>query len=145
MNRSDSIANISAALNAAQKELGSVKKGALNPHFKSNYADLTAVIDAVKETLNKHGITILQPHTDNCVETVLLHTSGEYLSSLTPIILAKENNPQALGSAISYARRYGLQSLVCLPAEDDDGEAAMDRVLKTTKKGKAQESFNEDF
>jgi hypothetical protein len=114
-----------------------------NPFFKSSYADLPAVLSAVKEPLNNNGITILQPHetetnvvenavvTNHYVETILLHNeSGEFISSRTPIVCAKQNDPQALGSAITYARRYGLQSLVSLPAEDDDGEAAMDRGAK---------------
>lgn len=128
MIKSESIAKIAAALTKAQTEMGSVKKGAANPFFKSKYADLTSVIEAVKDVLNKNDITILQPHDNSSVETILLHSSGEYIGSSTPIVCAKQNDPQALGSAISYARRYGLQSLVALPAEDDDGEKAMSRV-----------------
>jgi hypothetical protein len=61
------------------------------------------------------------------VETVLLHESGEFISSLTEVLCAKQNDPQAHGSGISYARRYGLQSLVNLGSADDDGESAMGR------------------
>ena len=124
---SQSISKISAALLLAQREIGSVKKTAANPFFKSKFADLTSVIDAVKDSLNKHEITVLQPHNEQVVETILVHSSGEFIGSKTPIVCAKQNDPQALGSAISYARRYGLQSLVCLPAEDDDAESAMPR------------------
>lgn len=107
--------------------MGSAKKGASNPFFKSKYADLNSVLEAVKEALNSNGITILQPHFSNergdFVSTVLLHESGEWISSETRLEVAKKNDPQALGSSITYARRYGLQSLVGLPAEDDDGNA----------------------
>jgi hypothetical protein len=140
MNQSEQIDKISAALNRAQKKLGSVKKDSSNPFFKSKYADLTSVIEAVKETLNAEEIAILQPHNGNTVETVLLHSSGQFLTSSTPVVVAKQNDPQALGSAISYARRYGLQSFVCLPAQDDDGEAAMDRP-KPTKQVARKDDF----
>jgi hypothetical protein len=128
---SESIATIAAALVKAQVKLGSVKKEAKNPFFKSKYADLASVIEACKDVLNEQGISLLQPHYTNengtFVETVLLHSSGEFISSSTKVEVSKINDPQALGSAITYARRYGLQSLVSLPAEDDDGEGAMDR------------------
>lgn len=144
MKTSESIKSIGKALNEAQKQMGAVKKGASNPFFKSKYADLTSVIEVVKEPLNNNGITILQPHNTKIemsatsgtnevvhfVETILLHESGEFISSETPVFLPekKKDDPQALGSAITYARRYGLQSLLSIPAEDDDGEKAMNRT-----------------
>jgi len=143
MKTSETTKQISKALLKAQKAMSSAKKDSLNPFFKSNYADLTAVLEAIKEPLNNAGITILQPHhtqvigdtLHHFVETILLHDeSSEYISSITPIICAKQNDPQAFGGAVTYARRYGLQSLVSLPAEDDDGESAMDRSSKPEKK-----------
>lgn len=129
--------NLAEALHKAQSSMGAAKKGAKNPFFKSMYADLNSVIEAVKEPLNAQGITILQRQavTEHgpVVRTTLLHTSGEMIESDTAIIVAKQNDPQALGSAISYARRYGLQSLLCLPAVDDDAETAMARPSKATK------------
>lgn len=137
MNRSETITKLAEALNKAQSQMGAAIKDSKNPFFKSKYADLSSVIEACKEPLNRNGITILQPHVTidgmNYVETLLLHVSGESLSSLTPIICTKANDPQQLGSAISYARRYGLQSLVSLPADDDDGEAAMGRTKPEPK------------
>jgi hypothetical protein len=131
MKSSNSVASIAPALLKAQKLMGAAKKGAANPFFKSKYADLGAVLEACKELLNENGITILQPHTSSergkFVVTTLLHESGEWIESETEIVYSKEKDPQAQGSAISYARRYGLQSLVSLPAEDDDGEKAMSR------------------
>lgn len=131
MKTSESIVKIAAALSKAQKNIGAAAKGAANPFFKSKYADLGSVMEACKEALNNEGITILQPVTTDlngkhAVETILLHESGEFISSTMTLELSK-TNMQDLGSAISYARRYSLQSLVFIPAEDDDGEKAMVR------------------
>lgn len=136
MKTSTTITNIAVALLKAQTVMGAASKGSSNPYFKSKYADFNSVLEACKEALNSNGITILQPHDGTMVETILLHTSGEYISSTTNIVVAKQNDPQAYGSAITYARRYGLQSLVSLPAEDDDGEGAMIR----TKRGEDNEN-----
>lgn len=131
MKTSPTITKLAPALLAAQKLMGAAKKGSANPYFKSKYADLGAVLEACKDLLNENGVTILQPHTLNergkFVETLLLHESGEWISGETEIVCSKESDPQAQGSAITYARRYGLQSLLSMPAEDDDGEAAMNR------------------
>lgn len=127
MKYSPTIKAISTALLSAQKTIGAAKKGSTNPFFHSNYADLGSVMEACKEALNDNGITCLQPVEDMTVETVLLHESGEWISGSTPIVLSKQD-PQALGSAISYARRYGLQSMLFIPAEDDDAEKAMNRT-----------------
>lgn len=127
MKTSSSIKAISLALLKAQKEIEKVKKTAENPFYKSSYADLPSIIEAVKKPLNDNGIIILQPINKDFVETVLLHDSGEWIRSLTRIVTKEPNNPQAYGSAISYARRYAIQSLVFLSAEDDDGEGAMVR------------------
>lgn len=131
MIKSENMAALAKALVAAQKEMGAAVKDSKNPFFKSNYADLSAVIDASVPALNKHGIAVLQmPTTDNgksVLRTMLLHESGEFVGSDTDIVVAKQNDPQAYGSAISYARRYGLQASVALKAEDDDGESAMGR------------------
>ena len=81
--------------------------------------------------LNKHGIGVIQPTTvidgKFYVETTLMHESGEFLSGLYEVVAVKQNDPQALGAAVSYSRRYGLQSLVNIGAEDDDSETAMGR------------------
>lgn len=131
MNKSESIGAIAKALATAQSEMGSATKDAKNPFFKSTYADLNAIREAVLPVLNKHKISVLQPTVmvgdTPFVETVLLHESGEFISSITEIIADKANNAQSAGSGISYARRYGLQSLVCVGAEDDDGESAVGR------------------
>lgn len=138
MKRSESVVKIASALLKAQKLMGGATKGAANPYFKSKYADYGAVLEACKDLLNENGVVILQPHVSeegrNFVETTLLHESGEFVSSLTEVVCAKANDPQALGSAITYARRYGLQSLLAMPTEDDDGERAMQRPAQQQAK-----------
>lgn len=127
MNKSESIGNISKALLKAQKAIKAALKDATNPHFKSKYADLSSVVDAVKGPLNDNGISFLQGVEDAengvAVETMLLHESGEWLSS-TIRIPASKQDAQGYGSACTYARRYGLQAMCGVPAEDDDGNAA---------------------
>ncbi len=152
MKSSESIKTISQSLVKAQKEMSAAKKGSANPFFKSKYADYNSVLEACKDALNNQGIVILQPHKTIIegesqvafVETVLLHESGEFVSSETKIEVAKKNDPQALGSAISYARRYGLQSLVSLPtSDDDDGEKAMSRKSASDFKAKSNDKKEE--
>ncbi len=128
---------IATALLNAQGEMSNPKKGATNPFFKSKYADLNAIREAVIPVLNAHGISVLQPivhfENKNFVKTILLHESGELLESLTEIIYNKQNDAQAQGSGISYARRYALQSFVCVGADDDDGQKAVQNKPNATK------------
>jgi len=120
--------NFAKAFIKAQAEMVNASKDSTNPHFKSKYADLTAVRDACVPFLNKYGIAVLQPvvqlENKQYIKTTLLHESGEEYSCLTEI-MHTQNTAQAHGSGITYARRYGLQSLVCIGAEDDDGNEAM--------------------
>lgn len=131
---STSISKISVALLQAQKKMGGAAKGASNPYFKSKYADLGSVMEVVKDPLNDAGIIILQPVSSrdgsHYVQTVLLHESGESISSEPLKLELSKTDMQNLGSAITYARRYTLQSLLSIPAEDDDGETAMGRKSK---------------
>ena len=128
---------IATALLKAQTEMSNPKKGATNPFFKSKYADLNSIREAVIPVLNANGISVLQPivHTEskNFVKTILLHESGESLESLTEIVYNKINDAQAQGSGISYARRYALQSFVCVGADDDDGQKAVQNKPNATK------------
>jgi len=132
---SASIDKLAGALLSAQSEMGNASKDSKNPFFKSKYADLNAVREASHPALNKYGITVLQPMVQkgdkSYVRTMLLHASGQYLASDTEVVCAKQNDPQSYGSAVSYARRYGLQALVSLGAEDDDAEAGMGRSKPT--------------
>lgn len=134
MNRSESITKISAALVKAQALMGDATKDSKNPFFKSSFATLNAIREAVMPALNANGIAVLQPMKTvdgrTAIETVLLHESGEFISGETPVVVAKQNDPQAEGSGQSYARRYGLQALLNVGTVDDDGEAAMGRVQR---------------
>lgn len=129
---SDSLANIAPAIVKAQSKMGNAVKDSKNPFFKSSYADLNAIREAVLPAFNEEGISVLQPTVTfegkKYVQTLLLHASGEFLSSLTEILSVKETDAQAQGSGISYARRYGLQSLANVGAEDDDGNSASGKV-----------------
>lgn len=142
--------NLTTQLLEAQKKIKSVKKDAANPFFKSKYASLESVIEAVKDVLNECGIVCLQPHGEDefgmHVKTLLVHAeTGETLEGKTKIVCAKQNDPQALGSAITYARRYGLQSFMLLPAEDDDAEGAMNRETKNVSRQAPKSSGNKYF
>lgn len=128
MQHSETLKEIAPALVKAQSAIRSAIKDATNPHFRSKYADLSSVVEAVKPALVANGITFLQGVADAeggvAVETMLLHTSGEWISS-TLRIPASKNDAQGYGSAITYGRRYGLQSLCGVPSDDDDGNAAV--------------------
>jgi hypothetical protein len=119
--------SIASALAAAQAEMGPALKGTENPHFRSKYADLASVMDACLPALNRHGIAVIQPLSENefgrHVVTRFIHSSGETLECPIPLIVGKQDM-QGLGSAITYARRYGLMSLAGIAPEDDDGNAA---------------------
>jgi len=158
MNQSESIKAIAPALLAAQKAIEKVSKTAENPFFKSKYADLTSVIVAVKKPLNDNDVTFLQAvdlgEVGPCVETILLHTSGEWISTTTPVYCNKPDDPQAFGKGVTYSKRYGLQALLGLPSEDDDGEAAMardkaeanpDAETTTTREERAAEDMANEF
>lgn len=134
MIRSESITTIAAALAKAHVNIGAAAKGAENPFFKSRYADLGDVLAVCKEPLTAQGIIIVQmPYTkdggETWLETLLLHSSGEYLGSELKVTPTKANDPQSLGSAITYCRRYSLQALLSIPSVDDDAEWA-ERALK---------------
>lgn len=136
MKSSPTMANLTNALLAVQKELKAVTKDATNPHFKNQYATLDALTEYARPLLTKHGIAVVQgcvaPDRDEdgavvamTVETTLLHgPTGEWLSTGVIIPLDK-SNPQGAGSAVTYGRRYGLSALLALTTDnDDDGAAA---------------------
>ena len=137
MNKSDTIASLAAALNKAQAEMSGAKKSAKNPFFKSNYANLEEVINCVKEPFADNGLSFVQfPISGDGVagvETTIMHESGEFISGEFMLKCSK-NDPQDMGSAITYARRYGLQSACGIPSEDDDGNAASAKKPAMTAK-----------
>lgn len=124
---SDSVAALAAALAKAQGAMSHASKDAQNPHFKSRYADLAAVWSAVREPLSANGLSVVQTVAQGDgtvgVRSLLLHASGEWISSLLEMPVAQKT-PQGYGSALTYARRYALAALVGIAQDDDDAEAA---------------------
>lgn len=129
MQKSETIGKLSKALGHVQATLSGAKKDSVNPHFKSKYAGLNSVWDACREPLKANGLSVIQGNSVGLdgtviVETILAHDSGEWIQSELCLPLAKRD-PQGVGSAITYGRRYGLAAIVGIVAdEDDDGNAA---------------------
>jgi len=131
MQKSESVKELATALAKAQAAIQGATKDKTNPHFRSAYADLASVWDACREALTKNGLSVVQTNEPSdgqtvVVETTLLHSSGEYMTGTLVMPVAKFD-PQGVGSAITYARRYALAAMVGVAPEDDDGEAAMGR------------------
>lgn len=126
--QSDSIEKIADALAKAQSEIGNATKAIVNDFFKSKYADLAAVIDVSREALTKNGLAVTQGTipvgTELLMVTTLMHVSGQWLKSYYPVVAKDRSNPQQLGSASTYARRYQYSGVVGVAQEDDDGNAA---------------------
>lgn len=116
------------ALAKAQAEMRRAEKGGNNPHFRSKYADLGNVQDACMDALRANGFAVFQPTGHDelgmFVKTVLAHQSGETLEARTPLLVGK-NDMQGLGSAITYARRYGLLCMSGVAPEDDDANQSV--------------------
>lgn len=124
MQKSDSIKELATALAKFQGVMKPIAKDASNPFFKSKYASLSAIIEDTKEPLVKCGLSYAQfPDEQDGLTTMLMHTSGEWISA-TYNISPVDRKPQSLGSAITYARRYALQSILGLQVDDDDGNEA---------------------
>ena len=128
MNKSESIKELASALAIAQGQIENASKGAINPHFRSKYADLAEVLNTVRPVLAANGLSLTQmPGMDEVgnvtVETMLMHKSGEWLSSVITVPVAKKD-AQGVGSAVTYARRYSLAAICGIAQEDDDGNAA---------------------
>ena len=132
-------ASLHSAMAAAFGEIEAATKSANNPHFKSKYADIGSVIDAIKPALIKHGLFFTQhpqPSEDGVtVETMLHHASGESLSLGSLYLPANKRDAQGFGSALTYARRYALQTAFGVPTEDDDGNAATRAVAGQSQTG----------
>lgn len=143
MNKSESITALMAALAAAQGELKNPAFDAVNPHFKSKFASLATVRDTITPVLSKHGLSVVQLATNDqdgrpCVETVLGHASGEWISSRLTVPASK-SDAHGSGSAITYARRYALMAIVNVVGdEDDDGNAAARPEQSKPRQGPAK-------
>lgn len=121
------IGSLASSLAKAQGQMTGAKKDKKNPFFKSTYADLESVFNAIRDPLAKNGLAISQtmdilPNGTQVLCTMLMHVSGERIES--KMLLPTEINPQKLGSCITYFRRYMLMAICGVPSEDDDGEQA---------------------
>lgn len=143
--QSESVINIVGALLATQKEMKKVMKDSKNPFFKSNYADINALMEEAIPKLNENNIVVLQgPSTDNGVnyiQTTLYHTSGEYITSMNEVVTKKQNDPQDFLAAQTYTRRGALQAFLCMGAVDDDGNKINGRDVKAEAVSPAKKTF----
>lgn len=121
-----------------QQEIGAISKDSKNPYFKSKYFDINSLIKSLLPLLKKHRILLLQPIKENSVCSILQDLESEE-SIMSSIPLGDISDPQKLGGAITYYRRYTLQSLLGLQAEDDDGNTASGRKVEN------QPKFNQSF
>jgi len=138
MDKSENITTLAKSLSALQSELKPVPKDAINPFYKSRYADLSAIWESSRALLCKHGFAISQlPQAKEgqiVLTTLLLHISGEWLSSDLLVTPSKQGDPQSVGSALTYARRYALSAILGICSEeDDDAEDAMGRTRKAAQ------------
>ncbi|WP_144597404.1 ERF family protein [Bacillus cereus] len=147
MNRSETITKLAEALVKFNSEVSKIAKDADNPFFKNNYATLDTIIDEVRPILFKNGLSIMQvPSGDGqnvTLKTLLLHSSGEWLESDELTMKPVKNDPQAVGSCITYARRYSLAAFLSLnTGEDDDGNGATYGKDKPKLKGNSGQAPN---
>ena len=120
MKTSESITNIAKALVAFGKSMPKVPKDKVNPHFKNKYATLSIMIEKATPHLTANGLVIVQQIDGDSLTTTLIHESGEYMTATASMPCAAPSNPQAMGSAITYARRYAYGSILSLDIDDDD-------------------------
>lgn len=131
MKKSEDIGELAKALSKAQSNYNALIKDSTNPFFKSKYADLAACIECIRAPLVDNGLSIVQTTTvENGViylETTLLHSSGQWISSERYPLTPSKNDAQGIGAAMTYARRYSLTAMLGIASEDDDGEVASGR------------------
>jgi len=136
MNKSESITNLATALAMAQMNLKGAIKDSANPFFKSKYADLSSVVEAIRPAFGQCGLSYVQriepsDRDEVRVETILLHASGEWLSCGVLNLPVSKADAQGYGSALTYARRYSLAAACGVAPEDDDGNAATKSAPKS--------------
>lgn len=124
MEHSQAIDKIMPAYVKAWGATEGAKKDTENPHFKRKYADLESVMDACKSALSENSLAVAQSIRGDFMITRLWHSSGQWLEGSTPLLIGKQDM-QGLGSAMTYARRYGLMAIIGIAPEDDDGNAAV--------------------
>lgn len=142
-NMSEKTDKLFGALSAAQAQMGGAAKSSANPFFKSKYADLSEVI-RVSKSIHEHGLAVTQfPLGKNRLLTILGHSSGQMISADMEMNPTK-NDPQGAGSALTYMRRYALQAVLGIPAEDDDGNGASATAAPMPKMADTCKSFTDD-
>lgn len=128
---SESIAALTKAMRAARRSFGAVVKDKTNPHFRSHYADLAGILDAIEEALDVNGLLLLHSTRweagELWLDTTIEHESGEWIASVYPLFASSYTDPQKIGGALTYARRYVVQMMLGIAPEDDDGETANGR------------------
>jgi hypothetical protein len=139
MNTSEQINEIAAALAKAQAEIENPTFNKTNPHFKSQYADLASVLNAVRPALSKHGIAIMQmsgmEEAGVVLYTRLTHSSGQWIQSVYPVTISQKH--QDIASAMTYAKRISLSAMAGVAGEDDDdGNAANNAPVNTVRAAK---------
>lgn len=148
MNQSESIGKLAEALAKAQSQIKGASKDAINPHFRSNYSTLSSILDACREPLTNNGLAVSQVFKTSerftvLVETKLVHTSNEWITSELGFVL-QQTTPQAIGSAISYARRYALAAICGVASIDEDDDAENATRPATPKHSPTPKPFNKD-
>ena len=147
MNKSESIAGLAAALAKAQGQMKGAVKDSANPFFKSKYADLASVVEAIRSAFSANGLSYVQTVQSSDldevrVETMILHSSGEWISCGVLALPVSKNDAQGYGSALTYARRYSLSAAVGVAPEDDDGNAAVAAKPNAKDWSKHSEALN---
>jgi hypothetical protein len=136
--KSEDIDKLATALAKAQAEIKGAEKKSTNPFFNSGYADLHTVIESSFPFLTKHGLSVIQGNDGKpgefYVTTMLLHSSGQWVKSRLKMPIEKAT-AQAIGSTITYGRRYGLSAICGIAQYDDDGNVASGRTSTHNKQG----------
>lgn len=132
MNKSDSLNELASALSKAQSEITGAKTDSTNPFFKSKYASLESVYHAINVPFSKNGLAVTQTTTWEetmgvAIVTTLMHSSGQWIEGILPIMAVKQD-PQGIGSAITYSRRAALKAIAGIYEADDDGESHAQRA-----------------
>lgn len=138
MEKSENIAEIIKALIKIQPQLKPAIKDKANPFLKTKYADLSGVWDSCRDLLKESGLAVVQVcgigDNGSYLETILMHESGQWISGKYPLKPVKDDDPQAMGSAMTYARRYNLAAILGIVTDDDDAEGAMGRQTESKPK-----------
>ena len=130
--KSETIGKLALALSKAQAKITGALMDSSNPFFKSKYADLASVMDAIRIPFAENELAVTQlieeKEGKHFLITMLMHSSGEFVRSSYPLVIKDLNNPQSIGSTVTYARRYNLAAVAGVAQIDDDGEAANNRI-----------------